>query len=91
MYEFWDLTRRGVFGALSRTVGDIAAMWDFVWPDAVGGCKELYCGSHIRHGVANGGEVAEMCIFLNFGRKGNVVASVRETEEFCVPWSSSLY
>ena len=76
--------RRGMFGTLSRTVRDIAEMWDFVWPDAVGGCLELCCGSHIRHGVANGGEVAEMCEFLNFGRKGNVVASVREAEEFCV-------
>lgn len=68
-----------------------AEMWDSLWPDAVGGCLELCCGSHIRHGVANGGEVAEMCEFLDLDRKGDVVASVRETEEFCMSCGSSLY
>ena len=42
-------------------------------------------------GVGDGGEVAEMWIFLDFDGKEDVVASVREPEEFRVSWSSSLY
>jgi hypothetical protein len=62
--------RRGMFGTLSRTVREIAEMWDFVWLDAVVGCLELCYEHHIRHGVGDGvgdgGEVTEMSDILEF-------------------------